>query len=195
MTFNVVLPGVALANVGYKWLTASGFGAELTAGVTDTTEFYAFLIDAVPPAGALEIFVYDVNDHSNSARGNYVQVAIKAKTDNLPATPAATGDAMTLTAGERTSVGTAVWVSATRTLTSFGTLVADIATAVWGAAARTLTAFGFTVDTNANATETAIKAKTDSLTFTVANQVDANTQSINDTTITGDGQPGTEFGV
>lgn len=41
----------------------------------------------------------------------------------------------------------------------------------------------------------AIKAKTDSLTFTVAGQVDANTQSINDVTITGDGQVGTEFGV
>jgi hypothetical protein len=48
-----------------------------------------------------------------------------------------------------------------------------------------------TVDTVVNA----IKAKTDSLTFTVANQVDANTQSINDVTITGDGQLGTEFGV
>lgn len=40
-----------------------------------------------------------------------------------------------------------------------------------------------------------VKAKTDSLTFTVAGQVDANTQSINDVTITGDGQPGSEFGV
>jgi len=110
-------------------------------------------------------------------------------------TAAQAGDAMTLTAGERTSIGTAVWASATRTLTSFGTLVADVATAVWGAAARTLTAFGFTVNTNANATETAIKAKTDNLAFTAPNQVDANIQSINDVTITGDGQPGTEFGV
>lgn len=41
----------------------------------------------------------------------------------------------------------------------------------------------------------AIKAKTDLLTFTVANQVDANMQSINDVTVTGNGQPGTEFGV
>jgi len=38
-----------------------------------------------------------------------------------------------------TDTGVAVWASATRTLTSFGTLVADVATAVWGAAARTLT--------------------------------------------------------
>jgi hypothetical protein len=34
--------------------------------------------------------------------------AIKAKTDNLPASPAATGDAMTLTAGERTSTADAI---------------------------------------------------------------------------------------
>jgi hypothetical protein len=82
--------------------------------------------------------------------------AIKAKTDNLPAAPAATGDAMTLTSGERTSIGTAVWASATRTLSSFGTLVADVATAVWGAAARTLTAFGFTVAPTAAAVADAV---------------------------------------
>ncbi|HNA51873.1 MAG TPA: hypothetical protein PK594_13555, partial [Mycobacterium sp.] len=34
--------------------------------------------------------------------------AIKAKTDNLPASPAATGDAMTLTSGERNSVADAL---------------------------------------------------------------------------------------
>lgn len=40
----------------------------------------------------------------------------------------------------------------------------------------------------------AIKAKTDSLTFTVAGQVDANIQYVNDVQVTGDGQPGTEWG-
>ena len=38
-----------------------------------------------------------------------------------------------------------VWASAARTLTSFGTLVADAAAAVWAAGTRTLSAFGFTV--------------------------------------------------
>lgn len=37
-----------------------------------------------------------------------------------------------------------VWAVGTRTLTSFGPLVADIATAVWGAVTRTLTGFAFT---------------------------------------------------
>jgi hypothetical protein len=45
-----------------------------------------------------------------------------------------------LTSGERTAIGTAVWASSTRTLSSFGSLVSDIATAVWGATSRTLSA-------------------------------------------------------
>jgi len=124
MTFNVVLPGVLLANVGYKWLTAAGFGSELTSGVTDAGAFYAFLIDATPPVGALELYAYDVTDHSTFARGNYPILSIAGNT--------------------------------------------DIAV---------------------------IKDKTDQLTFTVANQVDANIRSIDNSTIIGDGKPGTEFDV
>jgi len=91
--------------------------------------------------------------------------AIKLKTDNLPAQPAAVGSNMgsvaSVTAGvivaDKTGfslatapptaaeTATAVWANATRSLTTFGSLVADIATAVWGAATRTLSAFGFTV--------------------------------------------------
>lgn len=37
---------------------------------------------------------------------------------------------------------TAVWAAGSRTLSSFGTLVADVAAAVWASAARTLTSFG-----------------------------------------------------
>lgn len=47
-----------------------------------------------------------------------------------------------------------------------------------------------TVDTVVDA----IKAKTDSLTFTVAGMVDANIQAVNDTTVTGNGGVGTEWG-
>jgi len=39
------------------------------------------------------------------------------------------------------NIATGVWASGTRTLTSFGSLVADTATAVWAAVARTLTDF------------------------------------------------------
>jgi hypothetical protein len=38
-----------------------------------------------------------------------------------------------------------VWEYATRTLSSFGSLVSDVVTAVWGATIRTLSAFGFSV--------------------------------------------------
>ena len=53
----------------------------------------------------------------------------------------------------------AVWGYATRTLSSFGTLISDI----WAHATRTLSAFGFTVATQSDANVTAIKAKTDNL--------------------------------
>ena len=59
---------------------------------------------------------------------------IKTKTDNLPGAPAAAGDIPSAA-----TVATAVWANTTRTLSGFGTLVADIATAVWGAVTRTLT--------------------------------------------------------
>lgn len=66
--------------------------------------------------------------------------AIKAKTDNLPASPAAVSDIPTAT-----NIAIAVWANSTRTLSSFGTLVSDIATAVWSAVTRTIT--GGTVST------------------------------------------------
>lgn len=87
--------------------------------------------------------------------------AIKAKTDNLPAAPAATGDIPSAAA-----ITTAVWAAGTRSLTTFGTLVADI----WASATRTLSAFAFT-PTPANAADTtAIKAKTDNLPADPADQ-------------------------
>jgi hypothetical protein len=56
--------------------------------------------------------------------------AVKTKTDNLPASPAATGDIPSAA-----TIASTVWNNATRTLTSFGTLVADI----WANATRSLT--------------------------------------------------------
>lgn len=53
----------------------------------------------------------------------------------------------TLASSERTSIASAVWASTTRTLSSFGTLVADTAAAVWAALSRTITGT-VTVGTN-----------------------------------------------
>lgn len=45
-----------------------------------------------------------------------------------------------------------------------------------------------------NTSTTAIKTKTDQLTFTKANELDSNVQSVNDTTVNGDGTLGNEWG-
>lgn len=55
-----------------------------------------------------------------------------------------------------------------------------------------LASAGYTAPDNASIT--AVKAKTDSLAFTVAGQVDSNVQYVNDVEVTGNGQPGTEWG-
>jgi len=78
--------------------------------------------------------------------------AIKAKTDLIPASPAAVGSAMTLQAGHGLALDSTVakdatvskltaqqvWEYASRSLTTFGTLIADI----WEYATRTLTSGG-----------------------------------------------------
>ena len=97
---------------------------------------------------------------------------IKAKTDNLPAIPAPAGEYDAELAAiqadlnnpdqykaDVSGIPAAVWGYATRTLSSFGTLISDI----WAHATRTLSAFGFTVATQSDANVTAIKAKTDNL--------------------------------
>ena len=70
--------------------------------------------------------------------------AVKAKTDNLPASPAAVGSNMGTVTSVTGNVGGNV-TGSVGSVASFGTLVADIAAAVWASTTRTLTAFGFTV--------------------------------------------------
>jgi hypothetical protein len=77
------------------------------------------------------------------------------------------------------------------TLAAVDTEIATIVTAVGTTIPATITTIDDFLDTEV----AAIKAKTDQLTFTVANVLDANIQRINDVAITGDGSPGTEFGV
>lgn len=71
------------------------------------------------------------------------------------------------------------------------TEIAAIQTAVVTTIPAALTVIDDFLDTEI----AAIKAKTDQLTFTKTNEIDANVQSLNGVTLTGDGQPGTEFGV
>ena len=107
-------------------------------------------------------------------------------------TAAQAGDAMALTPSERSSTATAVWASDTRTLSSYGTLVVDMAAAVWAYATRILTAAtnitstgGTTVpqtgDAYAAATSAASAATTASTNATTAATA-ATTASTNATT-------------
>lgn len=76
--------------------------------------------------------------------------AIKAKTDLIPASPAATGDIPLAS-----SIAIAVWAASGRTLSSFGTLVTDI----WSAATRSITdKAGFTLHADYDAAKTASQA-------------------------------------
>jgi hypothetical protein len=70
--------------------------------------------------------------------GNRIDAAISTRTK--PADTQAAVTSVTNDVGITQAAADKVWSSATRTLTSFGTLVADAATAVWGAATRLLTA-------------------------------------------------------
>jgi hypothetical protein len=68
---------------------------------------------------------------------------ITAKTSQLTFTNAGKVDAAILAAGDFVQAAAdKVWTAAARTLTSYGTLVADVVAAVWVAATRTLTSFG-----------------------------------------------------
>lgn len=84
--------------------------------------------------------------------------AIKVQTDKFVFTNAGKVDAAVLAAGDfAQAAADKVWASAARTLTSFGTLVADVATSVWAAVSRTITGT-VTVGTNNDKTGYALSS-------------------------------------
>jgi len=125
---------------------ASGSGltalqdANLSATAAATTTYLDSQISDCLQAGA-----YVAPDNANI-------VLIKAKTDNLPTSPAAVGSEMSLTEGARNTLVSAVWAATTRTLSSFGTLASD----VWAYATRALTdKANFTLASDYDAAKTA----------------------------------------
>lgn len=125
--------------------------------------------------------------------------AIKAKTDNLPSDPADASDIASSFSSIASTLSTiaayidtevAAIKAKTDNLPADPADASDIA-ASFSTVNSTLSTMAAYIDTEV----AAIKAKTDSLTFTSAGFVDANVQKINDVTITGNGQTGTEFGV
>jgi len=166
----------------------SGYTISLLSGDVDTLGKNLVIIQMSvnDQMGPYSTFVLDIEANDLDSLGGKLDVidtetdkiqAVKDKTALIPADPAtettlaiipnAVWEAdpaigRTLDVMGNSAVADAVWASATRTLTSFGSLVADIATAVWGAAARTLTSLGTLLDA-LEAKIDLIKAKTDTI--------------------------------
>lgn len=86
----------------------------------------------------------------------------------------------------------AIWDALTSALTTVGSVGKLLVDKLDAAITSRLASGSYTAPDNTSIT--AIKAKTDSLTFTKANEVDSNIQSVNDTTVNGNGASGTEWG-
>lgn len=133
--YHTYAPAQAETNYDLIAFTFVGTGAiATTIQVRTATKLVSELNDA-PAAPSAATVAGQVRTELGTELGR-IDAAISSRST------LAAGDAMTLTSGERTSIGTAVWASATRSLTTFGTLAADIATAVWAAGTRTLSGFG-----------------------------------------------------
>jgi len=154
--------------------------ADWTIGTTQTGDSYARL--GAPAGASIAADIAAVNVIVTAIQG-YVDTevaAIKAKTDNLPASPANEATLTTIAGYIDTEV--AAIKAKTDNLPTDPADASDIA-ASFASIASTLATLATYVDTEV----AAIKAKTDSLTFTTAGQVDANIQSINDTALVGNG--------
>lgn len=113
------------------------------------------------------------NAHAGADMAYSTAVAIKAKTDNLPASPAATGDipsAATVASQVRTELTTELGRIDVATSTRLAAAsysappsAATISSTVWAETSRTLTAFGFTVTTSDSSNISSILADTNEL--------------------------------
>lgn len=99
---------------------------------------YIDLVDTAAPTVVIDSVAINPQD------AEYIASILEDTGTTLPAS-------MVSLAGIVSAVPAAVWSVSTRTLSTFGTLAADIASAVWAATTRTLSAFGFTVATSKDA--------------------------------------------
>lgn len=145
-----------------RWLSddAGGTPSALSSGRVDSL------------TGAMSSNVVDSTALATSA-ANEIRDAILSDGISFP------GARVDTTISSRSSHTAAdVWAVTTRTLSSFGTLVADVAAAVWAAAGRTLSSFGFSVTVGTNNDKTGY-ALTSVERTAIANEVEA--QIIDDT--------------
>jgi hypothetical protein len=157
---SAVLSVTGAIDVHFDWLVvtpnraAAAFGANTTApatptNVTDARDVITARLPAALNGGRMASHVEVVSNDAITAAA----IAANAITDTKIATGALTDAKFAAGAFD------AVWTVATRSLTTFGTLVSDI----WSAATRTLTAFSFSPVPSNAADVTAIKAVTDKL--------------------------------
>lgn len=162
-TFSSGRPEVNTTHAaGTAWASGAITAASIANGAIDAAKFAAGAFDAVwtVTARTLTAFGFSVTVGTNNDKTGYGladDAITSAKFDESTAFPLKSADAgSTLVArtgadgdtletlsdqldGVAAASATAVWANGTRTLTSFGTLVADVATAVWAAGTRLLT--------------------------------------------------------
>lgn len=108
--------------------------------------------------------IKEVVDESLTVATSSLAAAINAHTDTQASGIVSAVNLVTESASS--SLPSTIWSFSGRTLTSFGTLVADIASAVWTSLVRTLT--GASLDSGSLATESYINTATSTLTAEIA---------------------------
>lgn len=169
-TFDSIGVTLANGNTWYRYPTAPSSGG------------------SAPSAATVAAAVWDASQASHTTSGSFGELATEVA--------AILVDTGTTLDGKIDTIDNFLDTEMAAVLAAVDTEVAALVTAVDALPtnAELATALG-TADDAVLAQIALVKAKTDSLTFTVANVLDANIQRINDVTITGDGSPGTEFGV
>ena len=159
--YNLALATAHTDTVGMLALHATATGADpmdVACQVFETTT--DDLVRSTTPANTLDVSA------TGEAGLDFANIKSATGATTLTNITVPTVTSLTNDVGITQAGADKVWSSTARTLTSFGTLVADI----WANATRTLSAFAFTVSTNSDSNVTAIKAKTDNLPVNPASQ-------------------------
>ena len=155
------VPTVAEFNA--RTILSDGYALDATVSKLTAAQVWDALLTGITAAGSIGRVIKDnlntaidtrMAAFTYTAPDNAGITAIKAKTDTLPAQPAAVGSAMAVSDKTGFSLTSAydnaksawstltaqqVWEYGTRSLTSLGSAVADMVAGVWAAATRTLT--------------------------------------------------------
>lgn len=143
-SLNAATPSVTVSDKTGFSLSAAGIQA-----------IWDALTAALTTVGSIgRLLVTDI-DATISSRSTFAGGAVASVTGNVGGNVTGSVGSVIADVGITQGAADKVWLSAARTLTSFGTLVSDVTTAVWAAGSRTLTSYGTLVtDIWANGTRT-----------------------------------------